>query len=90
MSARHTPGPWTVVVALIHSEPSRFQIQAGATHIATIPALDAAAAANARLISAAPDMLTALEAILDVGLSERTFALGFKTLAKARDQGETG
>jgi hypothetical protein len=89
VSAHPTPGPWRVVVDLVHNEPHRFRIASEEKmNIATVPVLDDQDLANARLISATPDMLQALEAILDVGLSEETFAMGFKAVAKARNQGE--
>lgn len=72
MSVPHTPGPWTAQPRY-KGERAPFEILAN--HGADSPALILAlshggfnvedANANARLIAAAPDLLAALEALLD-------------------------
>jgi hypothetical protein len=65
-----TPGPWGT------NEGIDIWIMAGFLHVATIPRADDGdwSPANARLISAAPDMLAALEAhdayMRDIGHSD--------------------
>ena len=58
MVPKHTPGPWWI------EDRIEVWINAGRTHVATIPrAFDGDwSRANARLIAAAPDMLGALQA----------------------------
>jgi len=58
----HTPGPW------YHSDPrtGRICIASKQMQIAVIPYLDDEAEANAALITAAPDLLQALNALLNV------------------------
>jgi hypothetical protein len=72
---KHTPYPWFVVEMQPrkHSTASRYLIQSGEANICTLdvagrePGRDEA---NARLIAAAPDLLEALQAFLDVAPSE--------------------
>jgi hypothetical protein len=59
--ATHTPGPWNV------SQPSGNYIQAPTGGIAALTY--GASKADAHLIAAAPDMLAALEALLDDALA---------------------
>jgi hypothetical protein len=70
MTAKHTPGPWTVPVPRIGPNQA-FRVMAGSCQIAdTIEdngAVDAQA--NARLIAAAPEMAKALQAIVAGGIT---------------------
>lgn len=67
----HTPGPW-------HVEPSKqpgncfsaIMTDTGVTGLASIHLVTKEAHANARLIASAPDLLSALKAIHDVGEEE--------------------
>jgi hypothetical protein len=61
--AKHTPGPWVVVMSdLIKARNGDFVADCEATppHLRPAPPTEEAKA-NARLIAAAPDMLAALE-----------------------------
>lgn len=72
----HTPGPWEIVQDAPENPKARFQIghrvsPTSATYVCTIRTekiltLDGNHAANARLIAAAPELLAALEEMLDV------------------------
>ncbi len=60
----HTPGPWTVGHAIPADDTVSRIVRAGDDHIAVVMDLDGAAQEavdNARLISAAPQMLRALQ-----------------------------
>lgn len=60
----HTPGPWTANPdGLIHAGKNRLHIAQAAN-----TGMGHAAAANARLMAAAPDMLAALQSILNIAL----------------------
>ena len=63
MSGKHTPGPWRLVADATMSSNLRVTSNAR-PHIAKVyarsPALDPECEANARLISAAPDLVEAL------------------------------
>lgn len=61
METKHTPGPWNFHGnTLVQDKGNRLNL--GTFHEA--PGLGNAAAANARLISAAPDLLAALQDLL--------------------------
>lgn len=66
MSAKHTPGTWTVSN---EESPLDFQMEvrvmAGAVQICYFIESDKETIANANLIAAAPDLLEALKAVLD-------------------------
>lgn len=56
----HTPGPWRVMAG-----QSVFHVKAAATYLAKTNSDSLEDEANARLISAAPELLSALERIVD-------------------------
>lgn len=58
--AKHIPGPWTAIL----SSGDESWMVAAEMPVARIPNYDDRAAANARLIAAAPDLLAALERCL--------------------------
>lgn len=67
MTTQHTPGPWTRKRAIPDDDTISRLVFAGDDLIATVHDLDGAgheAFANARLISAAPELLEALRAML--------------------------
>jgi hypothetical protein len=76
MSAQHTKGPWEVVrtdAGIIVRTESAKKTRAGASRYAAIGGFDrsdpeqlAEALANARLIAAAPKLLAALEAMVEM------------------------
>ena len=60
--SKHTPGPWH----LVHHRPNLFKVETNRTVICdTFGGLSGETMANARLISAAPELLRALEWIVD-------------------------
>ena len=66
MTAKHTPGPWTRKRPIPEDDTISRLVFAGDDLIATVHDLDGAgheAAANARLIAAAPFLLVALRAL---------------------------
>ena len=63
----HTPGPWTFGRAIPADDTVSRIVRAGDDHIAVVMDLDGAAQEavdNARLISAAPDLLEALKRVM--------------------------
>ena len=65
MSTKHTPGPWAVLTG----EFALYVTPAGGSRaIAQIPPVSQDAEANARLIAAAPELLEALQLLLDIEL----------------------
>jgi hypothetical protein len=100
--AKHTPGPWGVVVPMHPLDGFTHAITApiGAVGWALSSGVDAErASANARLMAAAPDMLAALQAALPIlsayidadnfdGHASRALRLVADAIAKA--QGQTG
>lgn len=80
-----TPGPWYAT----HGEwpdQRRHWVDGGGYRVAQGPDSmpDEMAAANARLIAAAPEMFAALESTLDVSVSEaQSYALVKAAIAKA-------
>jgi hypothetical protein len=64
VSAKHTPGPWS-----LDSDAGQVHIVAAGAAIARVMAMrsDGCGEANARLIAAAPDLLEALQAVIDHG-----------------------
>lgn len=95
MSTKHTPGPWRVAEAM---DGTMTEVMAGEIYIA--PAVWQASAvwdrqqsereANARLIAAAPEMLSLLQELIDIeGPQPGTSAWAEKvraTIAKARGE----
>jgi len=89
MVTKFTPGPWAVDLGA-----SRIDIYSSdaATLVATLhrstfsPGIDNAARANAKLIAAAPDLLEALEKLVDHGnrATLQDWADGFTAIRKAR------
>jgi hypothetical protein len=64
LKTKHTPGPWRMVECPeIHDEGNAYEIEVDGQTIAHIYASEDMDA-NARLVSAAPDMLEALKAAL--------------------------
>jgi hypothetical protein len=64
MKTKHTPGPWGFTpTATLNDAPCRWEILGAGGVIAETN--DSTTDANARLISAAPDMFDALQAIVD-------------------------
>jgi hypothetical protein len=68
----HTPGPWIAEEdETVDSDGTQFEsafpwlIEAGTCTVAGVSGIGGEAAANARLIAAAPDLLAALRAIAD-------------------------
>ena len=73
MSLKHTPGPWALGAE--SSDETGQVIAADGSHIAYVECDPVAA--NARLIAAAPDLLSALQALdfaQDQGCTEETWA----------------
>lgn len=56
MNAQHTPGPWAAAGHIVYAGPS--------FRVATVQAVGAVACADARLIAAAPDLLSAALVLL--------------------------
>jgi hypothetical protein len=89
MTTKHTPGPWEV----IHGTHCAYKISAGnftfqqSVRIGTHPSVWNA---NAYLIAAAPDLLEALQAIVDADergeLCHDQIAQAVAALAKARGE----
>ena len=70
MTAQHTPGPWAAVPVYQGSiDPlcdRPYQIQCEGVVIANVSSFVHEMQANARLIAAAPELLAALEATIDL------------------------
>lgn len=67
MKAEHTTGPWTAYPPHEASNSSEYwEIEDTAGHTATVYGDDAEAAANAKLIAAAPDLLAVALHILSI------------------------
>ena len=62
MSAKHTPGPWTILPNTPHFVRAMHPTE-GMQPIATVYHFDGELADNARLIAAAPELLAALYSI---------------------------
>lgn len=86
----HTPGPWEV--AMPGEVDEHYAVLDGFGHTASVygyPEENAAALANARLISAAPDLLAACEELLIYlgdwdDMENDTCAAARKAIAKAK------
>ena len=72
--SQHTPGPWAVdpTKSFYVMGPARLSEQAGLTHGPFI--CNASTQANARLISAAPDLLDALQALMALDVKGHALA----------------
>jgi hypothetical protein len=87
MSTQHTPGPWKFGSISNGDFYKRNIAGADGYHVAlTSSRDDAEVDANARLIAAAPELLEALQAIIDTGLS--TSKIGAAKIAIAKATGE--
>jgi len=67
MPTQHTPGPWKVAEAFINNQPNRLFVSEGkwgGKNIADLGEADEANNANARLIAAAPELLAALQSLI--------------------------
>ena len=84
-NAKHTPGPWVTT-----PEPNgiEWSVDAGKWGIATCAAEpgDGTTEANARLIAAAPDLLTALERIAELSYDSEATRVAREAIAKARGE----
>ena len=88
----HTPGPW--IVAEPGEVDEHYAVLDGFGHTASVygyPEEAAAAAANARLIAAAPELLEACELLLIYlgdwnDMEDETCAAARRAIAKARGQ----
>lgn len=72
MGKKHTPGPWTVDTTLITGRGIKIPISSDHWEVCTIETddTDDNAAADARLIAAAPDLYEACEAIEVLSISD--------------------
>ena len=91
----HTPGPWIVyqpesIHICYEGEDNPATIRAGGTHVATIPGmrphLTGNRLANAHLISAAPDLLAALERLAHPMADDEDLDYAREVIAKAKGQ----
>lgn len=81
MNTKHTPGPWNVVPVFAGYAINGYRIYAGDENVARTHAVDEGYdEANAALISAAPDLLEALVAVLNYCVDDE----GQPTIATAR------
>jgi hypothetical protein len=84
MSTQHTPGPW----ASNSADSFELGVYGSGYRIAKMTGGEINRdVANARLIAAAPELLEALQAIIDTGLSTSKITAAKKAIAKAT--GET-
>lgn len=88
MNEQHTPGPWFYDDSL----KGRLVINSERASVAVVPYLDREAIANARLIAAAPDILTALKNLLDQvqAIGVNGFAQQLAAAGAAIDRAENG
>ena len=92
MSTQHTPGPWHLRLSnnatphIEHGDCFRDEVGELDNRICVMPAeivQSFNSFANARLIAAAPELLEALQAIIDTGLSTSKITAAKKAIAKA-------
>lgn len=88
--SKHTPGPWNTQykTPTLEDCPEFFIMCAGG-YIATVDSCRDENAQNARLIAAAPDLLEALERLLQYGAMtgpDWPVQLAEEAIAKARDE----
>lgn len=75
----HTPGPWTANHNIVATTRGRLAIDCGMSG-----ATDAEDCANARLVAAAPELLAALKALVDVDeVTAGTYEMAESAIAKA-------
>jgi hypothetical protein len=60
--SQHTPGPWTYW----QGDSRQWYVDAGGEPVASLSHAEHAAEANARLIAAAPKMLSLLQELIDI------------------------
>jgi hypothetical protein len=77
MNTEHTPGPWAV------SKPSGNYIDAPAIKGSIAALTFSATHADARLIAAAPDLLAALQYVLDADAYDGALTMGSAALSPA-------
>lgn len=65
MSAKHTPGPWSINYDCEYAKHGQLSIETNDFFIALVDAGVIAQQANARLIAAAPELLQALQGMVD-------------------------
>jgi hypothetical protein len=93
--SKHTPGPWTAKMSKWHEEPLLVQAGMPSNRVlarfgsATEP-LDDTDRANARLISAAPEMLEALKLVRESGLADEYGASAVEDAINAAIKKATG
>ena len=82
MDAKHTPGPWEAVDSMTVRTP----LSAGGFMVADLPCHTPheERIANAKLIAAAPELLVALEAIVNAWEEGRAFSDKMNEIGKAR------
>ena len=82
MNAKHTPGPWEAVDSMTVRTP----LSAGGFMVADLPCHTphGERIANAKLIAAAPELLVALEAIVNAWEEGRAFSDKMNEIGKAR------
>ena len=77
----HTPGPWKV--SSPQNDPNAFDIESVSGTKITRGYWGTAACADARLISAAPELLSALKEILEAERKREVMPMGWVARAKA-------
>ena len=88
-TATHTEGPWTAYPPMRATDTSEYwEIEDPAGHTATVYGDDEEAAANAKLIAAAPELLDALDKVAKVSapltMEDAVFYLDtLRTIARA-------
>jgi hypothetical protein len=93
--SKHTPGPWTAKMSKWHEESLLVQAGMPSNRVlarfgsATEP-LDDTDRANARLISAAPEMLEALKLVRESGLADEYGASAVEDAINAAIKKATG
>lgn len=66
---KHTPGKWTANLVYVNNQPNRYQVNHGSYHgdcIADCGEATSETKANARLISAAPELKHVAEVVLEI------------------------
>lgn len=79
MSA-HTPGPWTVTERSDHSE---IHGNAGDELVCELPYINGNERSNARLIAAAPELLAALQGLVERGTDSPEHRAAEQAIARA-------
>lgn len=101
---KHTPGPWLAIRPHQENDGSAMwelddDEEPAAVYAIVAPASGEAVAmshdlfefreADACLIAAAPDLLEALDELLSVGITQRSWRKGRAAVAKARGEGQS-